>query len=138
MLKPIRFRLAFRESKGGAVPPKAPPKTIGRNHYGDQEISGGCASIPLKFRADCMVMVAAVMYRGSLIALLRVRIATFQQCVSRSPGDNSLISLMASPTVFRVVPLQTNSNDNGLVLINDINSTSRKEGRLGRDQFSFQ
>jgi len=61
------------------------------------------------------------------MALLRVRIATFQQYVSRSSGDNSLISLMASPTVFSVVPLQTNSNDSGLVLINETKLTSQKE-----------
>jgi hypothetical protein len=70
------------------------------------------------------------------MALLRVRIATFQQCVSRSPGDNSLISLMASPTVFSViVSLQTNSNDNGLALINETKSTSQKEKIRSR---SFQ
>ena len=68
------------------------------------------------------------------MALLRVRIATIQQCVSRSPGDNWLISLMASPTVFSVVvSLQTNSNDNGLALINQTKSTSQKERRLGLD-----
>lgn len=61
------------------------------------------------------------------MALLRVRIATFQQCVSRSSGANSLISLMASPTVFSVVLLQTNPNDSGLVLINETKSTSKKE-----------
>jgi len=61
------------------------------------------------------------------MALLRVRIATFQQCVSRSSGDNALISLTASPTVFSVVSLQINSNDNGLVLINETKSTSQKE-----------
>ena len=74
-----------------------------------------------------MVIVAAVMYRGSLMALLRVRIATLQQCVSRSSGANSLISLMASPTVFSVVLLQTNSNDSGLVLINETKRSSQKE-----------
>jgi hypothetical protein len=65
------------------------------------------------------------------VALFRVRIATFQQCVSRSSGDNALISLMASPTVFSVVvPLQTNSNDNGLVLINETKSTSQKKEEI--------
>jgi len=72
------------------------------------------------------------------MALLRVRIATFQQCVSRSSGDNALISLTASPTVFSVVvSLQINSNDNGLLLINETKSTSKKR-RLGRDQYGFQ
>jgi hypothetical protein len=66
-----------------------------------------------------MVMVAAAMYRGSLMALLSVRIATFHQYVSRSAGDNWSMSRMASPTVFSVVPLQTNSNESGLVLINE-------------------
>ncbi len=64
------------------------------------------------------------------MALLRVRIATFQQCVSRSSGANSLISLMASPTVFSVVLLQTNSNDSGLVLINETKRSSQKKKRL--------
>jgi hypothetical protein len=96
-------------------------------YNGVQGISSGCASIPLKFKADCMVMVAAVMYRGSLMALFSVRIATFQQCVSRSSGDNALISLMVSPTVFSVVPLQTNSNDSGLVPINEIKSPSQRQ-----------
>ena len=72
------------------------------------------------------------------MALLRVRIATFQQCVSRSSGDNALISLTASPTVFSVVvSLQTNSNDNGLALINETKSTSKKR-RLGREKSIFQ
>jgi hypothetical protein len=38
---------------------------------GVQGVSGGCAGIPLRFRAVCKVMVAAVIYRG-LIAVLRV------------------------------------------------------------------
>ena len=83
-----------------------------------------------------MVIVAAVMYRGSLMALLRVRIATFQQCVSRSSGDNALISLTASPTVFSVVlSLQTNSNDSGLVLINETKRSSQKKKRLSVNLF---
>jgi hypothetical protein len=57
------------------VAPASLLKTNGRDHSGVQRISGGCASIPLKFKADCMVMVAAVTYRGSLMALFSVRIA---------------------------------------------------------------
>jgi hypothetical protein len=88
-----------------------------RSGEGVQEVSGGCASIPVRFRADCKLMVAALMYWGSLIALLRVRIATFQ---SRCWGVNPAIALTASPTVLSVVCLQTNSNASGLVLTNEI------------------
>jgi hypothetical protein len=62
-------------------------------------------------------MVAAAMYRGSLIAVLRVWIATFQQYSSRWSGVNSAHILTASPMVVSTVSLQANSNANGVALI---------------------
>jgi hypothetical protein len=68
----LEAKLMFLNNRSGlattvaAIILASPPKTNGRDYNGVQGISGGCASIPLKFKADCMVMVAAVMYRGAV------------------------------------------------------------------------
>jgi hypothetical protein len=81
-----------------------------------QGLSG--ASIPLNLKAVCKVMVAAVRYRGSLIAALIMWIAAVHQWVSRCSGVNSEKTLTASPSVATTPSLQTNSNAKGVVLIN--------------------
>jgi hypothetical protein len=62
-------------------------------------------------------MVAAVRYRGSLIALFNMWTAIFQQYCSCWSGVNSPNTRTASPTVATTLSLHTNSNANGAVLI---------------------
>jgi hypothetical protein len=83
-----------------------------------QRLSG--ASIPLSLKAVCKVMVAAVRYRGSLIAALIMWIAAVHQWVSRCSGVNSEKTLTASPSVATTPSLQTNSNASGVVLSNPV------------------
>src|ERR1700738_4279521 len=56
--------------------------------------------------------------------------ATLQEYSSRCSGVNSPYSLTASPRVFSTVPLHTNSNANGVVLINPVSFLVRPSRSL--------
>jgi hypothetical protein len=93
-------------------------------------LSGPCtpsgASIPLSLRAVCSVMVAAVTYRGSLIALLSICSATVHQCSSRCSGVNSPITRTASPRVATAPSLQTSGANQSCFLPDPARGGGRK------------